>query len=242
MPENALQLLVAGQQQDGTLSPQPALQPAQRLSWFRGVPLPGELCAHPCSSTPWDQARREASLPFMRKRSRWEIIQKKMWGGCVQNQSHAWNQKYPQGTGSGLPSLPHLPPTLFNDTPGVFIQTVRAALSLLSVWCRYGALMCNARAGCTGTFPLPPHMCSSPLLLGAALQPPPSAARHAPAAFTRGCAAPPPSMPSLLLPAPSLPLAKPAVSRGCSRCLPACRSSRSPRRVPPSFPARQAAR
>lgn len=77
MLENALQLLVAGQQQDGTLSPQPVLQSAQWLSWLRGVPLLGELCAHPCRSTPWDQARREPSLPFMRKRSRWEIIPKK---------------------------------------------------------------------------------------------------------------------------------------------------------------------
>lgn len=79
MLQNALLLLAAGHQQDAMLSPCPALQPVQWLSWLRGVPPPGQPCSHPCSSTPRDGAGREwgASLLFIRNQRRWEIIKKK---------------------------------------------------------------------------------------------------------------------------------------------------------------------
>ena len=52
MLQNTLVLLVAGQQQDATLSPRPALQLGQLevAVLARGIP---------CSDTPWDQPVRE---------------------------------------------------------------------------------------------------------------------------------------------------------------------------------------
>lgn len=53
----------------------PALHPAWCLCWLGDIPLLGQPCADPFSSTPWDQAGREwgVSLLFMGKQSRWEI-------------------------------------------------------------------------------------------------------------------------------------------------------------------------
>ena len=76
-----------------------------------------------------------------------------------------------------------------------------------------------------------PHARSSLLLLKAALQQQqqqPFAACHVTAAFTSRCAVPPLFVSSLFLLALSFSLAKPALTWGCSSCLPACLPAADP--------------
>lgn len=82
-----------------------------------------------------------ASLLSLRKWSRKTIIQVKIkvWGVCMQNQSQAWSHGCPCDPCSGVPSLPHLPPsplfiTLDSSTVRLYTQLYHFACLMWMMW------------------------------------------------------------------------------------------------------------